>query len=180
MKPLQKPLWENDLTRTSEDGPQAAGMRITLSGRVLNAACEPVAGAEVVIWQACVNGMYNHPNEHRNDWRDPNFRYEGRTVTDEQGRYVFLTIVPGSYPVPGKSDPGLGLVSFRAPHIHFTVTPSEGEPFTSQMFFDLFDDMNKFDLVLYKRTLQEQKLLTASVIDGGDGEPAQCQFDIVV
>ena len=180
MKPLVRPMLENDLTRIRENGPQAAGRLITLSGQVLTADCEPLAGAEVVIWQACVNGMYDHPNEERSDWLDPNFRYEGRTTADEQGRYQFQTIIPGSYPVPTKADPGLGLVSFRAPHIHFTVTPADGEPFTSQMFFDLFDDMNKYDLVLYRKTQMEQRRLTASVTETRGGEPDQCQFDIVI
>ncbi|WP_196221475.1 dioxygenase family protein [Sansalvadorimonas verongulae] len=181
MKPLNKPFLENDLTRVYPNGPEAVGQKMTLSGQVVNEDCEPYSGAEVVIWQACVNGIYNHPNEARKGWRDPNFRYEGRYMTGDNGAYIFHTILPGSYPVPARADAERGLVAFRAPHVHFTVTIPGQEPFTSQMFFDLFELTNRFDLVLYKKTEKQCALLTARVEEPENQSlPMRAHFDIVI
>src|SRR5580698_5808375 len=61
------PVYPFMLTPTeSEDltnGGQAKGTVLYLSGRVLNRAGEPVAGAKVEIWQANAAGRYPHPND---------------------------------------------------------------------------------------------------------------------
>nr|WP_283777768.1 hypothetical protein [Sansalvadorimonas sp. 2012CJ34-2] len=180
MKPLANPPLTNDLTRRHPDGPEAVGHKITLMGRVTDQNCVPLAYAEIILWQACATGMYDHPNEDRAEWRDPNFCYEGRTITDSEGRYLFHTVLPGSYPVPGKADKERGLVAFRAPHIHFTVSVPGQRTFTSQILFDLYNDINKFDLVMYGKEQQERDLLTARVEPAEEGQPMLCHFDMVI
>ena len=56
---MQTPTETGDLT----NGGQAKGTILYLSGRVLTAATEPVAGAKVEIWQANAAGRYPHPND---------------------------------------------------------------------------------------------------------------------
>ena len=96
-------------------GRVALGQLIRVSGRVLDEDARPVAGAIVELWQANAAGRYAHVIDQRDAPLDPNFLGNGRTRTDANGEYAFLTVKPGAYPVP---DSGRW---WRPPHIHFSV-----------------------------------------------------------
>ncbi|MGJ3264802.1 MAG: protocatechuate 3,4-dioxygenase subunit alpha, partial [Salinarimonas sp.] len=70
--------------------PDAPGARIHIEGRVLDGAGEPVPDAMVEIWQADGEGRY--PEAPGN----AAFRGFGRAETDVDGRFVFVTVKPGS------------------------------------------------------------------------------------
>lgn len=85
--------------------PGVAGERITIQGRVLDGDGLGVPDAMLEIWQANAHGKYSHPEDlQENDAQpallDPNFNGFGRIPTDEQGRFKFSTIRPGSVPAP--------------------------------------------------------------------------------
>ena len=88
------------------------GDAITLTGYVLDTECRPIAGAVVDFWQADGAGVYDNEG----------YRLRGYTLTDDAGRYVMETVVPGEYPG-------------RTPHIHVKVQPPGGAVLTSQMYF---------------------------------------------
>jgi protocatechuate 3,4-dioxygenase beta subunit len=112
-----------DLTRTRDGGPRARGEILYLDGRVVDAACRPIAGAEVEIWQADIAGRYNHPDESPAAGPlDPNFRYWGEAITDADGRYAFTTIVPAPY-------------SGRTAHVHVRVRAAGRRDLVTQMYF---------------------------------------------
>ena len=46
---------------------------------------------------------------------DPNFSGAGRTITDDEGRYRFVTIKPGAYPWRNHHN------AWRPAHIHFSL-----------------------------------------------------------
>src|SRR5215207_5264228 len=46
--------------RTSLLEPGMAGTRLVLSGTVLDASCQPIAGAWIDVWQADTNGVYDN------------------------------------------------------------------------------------------------------------------------
>jgi protocatechuate 3,4-dioxygenase beta subunit len=104
-----------DLTRNHTEGGAPVGERIVLHGRVLDGDARPVAGAMVEIWQANAGGRYRHANDTFTAAIDPNFGGCGRTVTDAEGRYRFLTIRPGAYPFPNREN------DWRPAHIHYSV-----------------------------------------------------------
>src|SRR5947208_11049200 len=79
----------NDLTK---DDP--VGERITVTGRLLGSDGRPIAGQLVEIWQANAAGRYHHRWDQWPAPLDPGFQGGGRTVTDDDGRYEFLTIKP--------------------------------------------------------------------------------------
>src|ERR1700683_883880 len=81
---------DSDLTRQHDGEP--LGERITISGRVLDEQGDPVAGALVEVWQANAAGRYAHVSDQHPAPLDPNFSGAGRCVTDELGRYRFVTI----------------------------------------------------------------------------------------
>ena len=100
----------DDLTR---DGP--VGERITVSGRLLDSGGRAIPSSLVEIWQANAAGRYRHRADRWPAPLDPGFLGCGRTVTDSQGRYRFVTIKPGPYPW------GNHYNAWRPAHIHFSV-----------------------------------------------------------
>jgi protocatechuate 3,4-dioxygenase, alpha subunit len=88
--------------------PDAAGERIRIEGRVLDADGAPIADALVEIWQADAQGRYAHPADKR-ALPNASFKGFGRCGSDKSGRYSFDTIKPGAVPGPNGA--------MQAPHI---------------------------------------------------------------
>jgi protocatechuate 3,4-dioxygenase beta subunit len=93
----------------------AVGERIRVHGRVVDEFGRPVAGTLVEVWQANAGGRYRHVKDTYFAPLDPNFGGCGRTITDENGFYEFMTIRPGAYPWPNRGN------EWRPMHIHFSV-----------------------------------------------------------
>jgi protocatechuate 3,4-dioxygenase beta subunit len=104
---------DDDLT-VQHDG-EPMGERIIVHGRVLDGDSRPVRNSLVEIWQANAGGRYRHDGDQHPAPLDPNFSGAGRTVTDDEGRYRFITIKPGAY--PWKNHPN----AWRPAHIHFSL-----------------------------------------------------------
>ena len=104
---------DHDLTRQHEGEP--IGERIILHGRVLDGDRRPVRGTLIEIWQANSAGRYRHARELHPAPLDPNFDGGGRCLTDDEGRYRFITIKPGAYPWGNHPN------AWRAQHVHFAV-----------------------------------------------------------
>jgi protocatechuate 3,4-dioxygenase, alpha subunit len=95
----------------SPDHPEA----IRIEGAVYDGAGEPVSDAMVEIWQANGAGRYNDPEDDREELPlDPEtFSGFGRSGTDADGRFSFVTVKPGPVPAPdGRT---------QAPHIMVSV-----------------------------------------------------------
>jgi protocatechuate 3,4-dioxygenase alpha subunit len=89
-------------------GPDGAGERIRIVGRVLDGGGTPVPDALVEIWQADSRGRYAHPADTRGS--NTGFVGFGRmgTGTDRENRFIFETVKPGS--VDGVSAPHVTVV----------------------------------------------------------------------
>jgi protocatechuate 3,4-dioxygenase beta subunit len=132
-----------DLT-TGPAGDRAGGQVLYVFGHVTDGACSPVAGAEILIWQADMHGQYNHPNAEKSVELDPNFSYYARVRSNEEGFYVFKTIVPQWYNFQGLR---------RAAHIHFGMKHRDGREALSEMYFagKEHDDRRNTDVVWKSR-----------------------------
>ena len=120
----------NDFDLTKQHAGEPIGERIIVSGRVLDANGRPVPHALVEIWQANAAGRYPHPRDQHDAPTDPNFTGAGRTLTDEQGRYRFVTIRPGEYPWRNHYN------AWRPAHIHFSIFgPAFATRLVTQMYF---------------------------------------------
>lgn len=106
---------DHDLTRNAIRDGEPLGERIIIAGRVLDEGGQPVTGALVEVWQANSAGRYAHSGDTHNAPLDPNFLGTGRTLTDSEGRYRFLSIRPGAYPWRNHDN------AWRPAHIHFSV-----------------------------------------------------------
>jgi protocatechuate 3,4-dioxygenase, beta subunit len=119
---------DHDLTRQGEGEP--LGERIILHGRVLDGDGRPVPNTLIEVWQANAAGRYEHVVDRHPAPLDPNFHGAGRCLTDDDGRYRFITIKPGAY--PWNNHPN----AWRAMHVHFSLFgPAFATRLVSQMYF---------------------------------------------
>ena len=103
------------------DQPLPDGEPLDLRGVVMNRHGNPVAGARVEIWQADNHGVYDHPGDDNRNQFDRRFQGYGATVTDAEGRYRFLTLMPVPY-------------GDRPPHIHVTIRSGSHDTLTTQLY----------------------------------------------
>jgi len=128
-----------DLTFVNGQNGRAQGQVIVIAGQVLDQDCQPLPETLVEIWQACVSGKYNHPNDPNKAPLDKNFQYWGRSTTDKQGVYFFKTILPGAYPADTNW--------IRPPHVHYKVHKWGFRDLTTQLYF-AGNQYNQFDRIL--------------------------------
>ncbi|MGI9435542.1 MAG: protocatechuate 3,4-dioxygenase subunit beta [Geminicoccaceae bacterium] len=120
-----------DLTRNAVRNGAPIGERIIVAGRVLDEDGRAVPETLIEIWQANAAGRYIHKQEVHDAPLDPNFLGAGRTVTDDEGRYRFVTLRPGSYPWGNHPN------AWRPAHIHFSLFgPSLATRLVTQMYFE--------------------------------------------
>jgi len=133
---------ETDHDLTVQHGGEPLGERIVVFGRVLDEGGRPVPGALVEIWQANAAGRYRHDRDRHPAPLDPNFSGAGRCLTDDQGRWRFVTVKPGAY--PWKNHPN----AWRPAHIHFSLFGrSFAQRLITQMYFP-GDPLFPFDPIL--------------------------------
>ena len=119
---------DNDLTRHGTSAP--LGEKMLVSGRLLDEGGRPVRRCLVEIWQANASGRYHHPGDTHEAPLDPNFHGLGRTFTDDDGCYRFITIKPGSYPWQNHA------FAWRPQHIHFSLLGNAPvQRLVTQMYF---------------------------------------------
>ncbi len=126
-----------DLTRQHDGEP--VGQRIVVEGRVLGSDGKPLRGQLVEIWQANAGGRYRHPVDTHDAPLDPSFSGAGRCLTDDDGRYRFVTIRPGIYPWGNHPN------AWRPAHIHFSLF---GRAFTERLVTQMYfpdDPLFPFD-----------------------------------
>jgi protocatechuate 3,4-dioxygenase beta subunit len=131
---------DNDLTRQHAGEP--LGERIIVQGRVLDEDGRPIPHTLVEVWQANAAGRYAHRVDAHPAPLDPNFSGAGRTLTDEHGRYRFVTIKPGAYPWRNHDN------AWRPAHIHFSLF---GHSFLSRLVTQMYfpgDPLMPFDPVV--------------------------------
>jgi protocatechuate 3,4-dioxygenase beta subunit len=131
---------DHDLTQQHDAEP--LGERIIVTGRVLDEDGRPIRHTLVELWQANAAGRYAHAIDRHDAPLDPNFSGCGRALTDEEGRYRFVTIKPGAYPWTNHQN------AWRPAHIHFSLF---GEAFLTRLVTQMYfpgDPLLPFDPVL--------------------------------
>jgi protocatechuate 3,4-dioxygenase beta subunit len=119
---------DHDLTRQHAGEP--LGERIIVVGRVLDEGGRPVPHTLIELWQANAAGRYRHRVDQHNAPVDSNFSGCGRTLTDAEGRYRFVTIKPGAYPWRNHHN------AWRPSHIHLSLFgPAFLTRLVTQMYF---------------------------------------------
>ena len=98
-----------------------AGVPAWVYGRVLDVSGEPIAGAEVDVWQNGADMLYavQRPEAEEDHLR-------GRYLTRDDGTYAFIAVRPVPYPIPhdgpvGRMLEATGRHPWRPAHIHIIV-----------------------------------------------------------
>jgi protocatechuate 3,4-dioxygenase beta subunit len=149
-----------DADLTTQHAAAPIGQRITLQGRVLDEDGRPVPETLVEIWQANAAGRYTHAKDNNRAPLDPNFSGAGRTLTDRDGRWRFVTIMPGAYPWPNHHN------AWRPRHVHFSLF---GQNFLTRLITQMYfpgDPLHALDPVMN------------AVLDPRARERLICRFDI--
>jgi catechol 1,2-dioxygenase len=115
--------------------PDEKGTALLFAGQVRDLEGNPIAGAELDIWQADEQGYYSG---FAPDIPEGNLR--GVVVTDEEGRFEINTIQPAPYQIPtdgptGKLITAAGWHPWRPAHLHLIVRASGHRPITTQLYF---------------------------------------------
>jgi protocatechuate 3,4-dioxygenase beta subunit len=166
---------DNDLTRQHSGEP--LGERITVSGRLLEQDGRPVRNALIEVWQANAAGRYRHDRDRHPAPLDPNFTGGGRTLTDDDGRYEFITVKPGAY--PWQNHPN----AWRPAHIHFSVF---GRTLSSRLVTQMYfpgDPLFEFDPIFHSVRDERARARLVAELDLGLTKPEWAlgyRFDIVL
>lgn len=150
------PFGQDGLQRSNLNLYGHRGVAFELRGRVVDAACQPVAGAQVLLWHATPSppgvqpqtltqdpeyeaAVYDHELEGGKMTPDGQTiptgerQYYGWVETDAEGAYAFQSLRPGWY---------LNGARYRASHLHVKVLVNGQARITSQIYFpdDPFND----------------------------------------
>jgi protocatechuate 3,4-dioxygenase alpha subunit len=132
---------------------------LRLFGTVTDGEGVPVIDSMLEIWQANSAGRYAHPEDVREDVPlEEGFEGFGRTCTDDEGRYEFLTVKPGSVPGPNGRP--------QAPHVDVSVF-ARGllNRVVTRIYFP--DEDNSGDPALSGLDEEQRATLVAEAVDDG-------------
>jgi len=134
---VRGPFWVPDSPRREYGESiieQDSGTPTWFYGRVLDTAGQPIAGAELDVWQNGEDRLYAVQ-----DPEAPEEHLRGRFLTRDDGSYGFLGVRPTPYPIPDDGPVGrmlraTGRHPWRPAHIHMIVSASGYEPLTTHVF----------------------------------------------
>lgn len=114
----------------------AAGEPMFVSGRVVGTRGEPVPGAELQVWQADADGMYDVQYAGHEE-----HRARGTLRADAEGAFHFRAVRSAAYPIPhdgpvGRMLEGLGRHPWRPAHLHFMITAPGYQRLITHVFRD--------------------------------------------
>jgi len=165
--PLNRlPEDDSDLTRLAGHSDRAQGDVIELTGRIRDLRGNPIAGAQIELWQANAAGRYAHELDPATAPLDPHFQGYARLTTGRDGSYRIVTVKPAGYDSP---------IGHRPPHLHFDLRGRTHRTI-AQMYFPEDAEGNARD-TLY-RALGEQAGTSVAMRDATD--PARYRWDVIL
>lgn len=163
-------IFERELGRDIA-GPNAAGERIRVEGRVIDGTGAPVKDVLIEVWQANAAGIHAHPEDLRASEVEAGFRGWGRVIPDfDTGRYAFETVKPGR--VTGRDGRPM------APHVSlWLVARGINIGLGTRMYFADEAEANAADPVLNLIEQEHRRATLVAPREAGDGI-ARYAFDI--
>ena len=141
---LLGPFWRMNAPRVRNGGSivrsDTPGPALFVNAWVRDRSGDPIAGAEVDIWQASPVGLYENQ-----DPTQAEMNLRGKFTTDPEGHVWFRSVKPAGYPIPTDGVVGRLLRAqnrhpFRPAHLHALVAKEGYKTLTSQVYAD--DDPN--------------------------------------
>lgn len=158
----------NNLMLPAGKAVEANGQKIVIQGRVLDSRCAPVQEAVVELWQNSPTGRWLLAG--REDLATPNavFAGAGRTYTDSDGRFSFITAFPAPLKYQVRRDKRTYTVT-RAPFVNIKVIPQNQPTLNTALFFS--DDVrNDKDEIYRKLSSKARNDVTVRMKQDDEGE----------
>lgn len=156
-----------------------------VSGRVSAVDGQPVAGAQLDVWQCTEDGFYDVQQPDT----QPAGNGRGIFTADEHGCFWFRTVVPSHYPIPTDGPVGQMLTHtkrhpYRPAHIHFLVSAPGFDTLTTHAFVAGSPYIDSDAVFAVKHSLiiefRESHDDTAAAVYGVQIPFIHAQFDIVL
>ena len=141
---LLGPFWRSGSPPTGNGGSivrsPTPGPALFVDARVRDRTGNPVADAEVDVWQSSPEGFYENQ-----DPAQAEMNLRGKFRTGEDGRIRFRTVKPAGYPIPVDGPVGdliriAGRHNMRPAHLHFLISKPGYKTQISQVYVN--DDEN--------------------------------------
>jgi protocatechuate 3,4-dioxygenase beta subunit len=135
---LLGPFWRTNSPVTPNGGSivrsDTSGDAMFFTGLVVDKAGRPIGGAEVDVWHASTEGLYENQ-----DPEQAEMNLRGKFFTDADGRFSFRSIKPSGYPVPMGGPVGRLLTiekrhPFRPAHLHCLIHKKDFKTIASQLY----------------------------------------------
>jgi protocatechuate 3,4-dioxygenase beta subunit len=139
----------NNLVRKTGSFKFAIGEPLYIKGVVTDAFNVPIEGVIIKIWQTNAAGKYHTLLNKNSKYIDKNFLMSGQSITNNMGRYEFVTIFPGFY-------------DDRAPHVNIIISHRKFGIIETEIYFD-GHLRNSRDPIYMTYPEEARKQLTASV-----------------
>ena len=112
------------------------GPMLLAEGVIKDTAGNPIAGAQIDIWQTAPNGLYASQDQEQDT-----YSFHGLMTVGEDGKYAFTTVKPVEYTVPSDGPVGdilraCGRHPWRPSHLHYIVTAPGFQPLVTEIFPD--------------------------------------------
>ena len=156
-----------------------------MSGKVSDLHGNPIPGAELDVWQAAADGLY--------DVQDPSLNeinMRGKFRADQDGRYLVKTTRPVAYQIPADGPVGEMLRAtnrhaWRPAHVHFVVSAPGYSPVTTHVFDSVDKYLDEDAVFGVKNSLiaqfKEHKSRDDAARKFGAEPPfCTCEFDFVL
>ncbi|HZJ54014.1 MAG TPA: hypothetical protein VFD38_07735 [Myxococcaceae bacterium] len=140
--------------------PGDPGLQLLVSGRVLDPAGKPLSGSILEVWHADARGVYDLAG----------YRYRASVVAGADGRYRFLTQMPGHYP------------ERVAQHIHYRVSAPGRKVLVTQLYFATDPAFAGDPDHNWKKDpiLEDRQLIRPVTLEDAGGPRAAVIFDTVL
>lgn len=115
---------------------QYGGPVLLAEGVIRDTRGNPIAGAELDIWQTAPNGLYASQDEEQDT-----YSFHGLMTVGEDGKYAFTTVKPVEYTVPSDGPVGdilraCGRHPWRPSHLHYIVKAPGYRTLVTEIFPD--------------------------------------------
>jgi len=164
------------------------GPMLLAEGVIRDTEGNPIAGAEIDLWQTAPNGLYASQ-----DAAQDTFSFHGLMTVGDDGRYAFTTVKPVEYTVPTDGPVGgilraCGRHPWRPSHLHYIVTAPGYRSLVTEIFPDddpYLDQDTVFgvrdDLVMTYQTREAADFPDGMALSGRVDAPfLSVMFDVVL
>ena len=149
------------------------GQRLIITGHVMDVNCVPIKEAVVELWQTDPYGQLFLATDSDRANARPVFAGAGRTITDMNGEFTFITAFPGVSAAARKNKRAM-----TAPHVNLRINAEYFTAVTTTLFFE--NDRRNADDVVYKKLTAAQKEGTTLTMRQGENGDVMGETAIVL